>query len=637
MSSKKRTINSSVLSSTKKQKTASVTRACLIQTVKFKDCSGVYEYKRLFQSRSACLYGYLKSINFDKKYPIFSNMLTIPILLSFMNLSDDIIEENLRQAVQNMFFSQGKEFEKVATILEGLYECNRIWNTSMDSKLLNMIKNNIRVETVFFNNQYEDILKYTQFLGESLGVINRPNFIDQTDSYLSVSNKGSRKLEKIDPKVTAECESRQKNDIKSCEQDSKCLLRTTSRKDVKVSECINATTFRSLRDIEGNRSYIQFKSNISNKKNVFMSRFVMEALGGWGAIFDEYDVKGSVVNATSKVLVTFPTYDSPTQPGKVGLVCFGVNSFRTFYSNAYLVKKNNIPIHAGFYSYIDIWYKQGFSKLNYNKNQPIYIIGTSLGGALTNVCAFYLKQMGYTNVTWYAYGAPRVGGEEYSRYMSGEKWGVSSGNYVKFMNVIKNDGEFFTEFDPVTKYPINQMSFISPFGYSSRFVSNPLMRCMGGGYTWNPVLGTYETQPDYEMFLDHKINMYTPVGADCSTHYPDLHSLGAYGFTVLAGSADYDPSDYNPDIITIKQGEDSGKHAYHMYENSIRNLILDPCKSGCNAAAAAVQIGIPVVFGSIAGTVVGSALPQSGALISAQGAIAGASVGSSAGITYRNL
>lgn len=615
-------INSSSVLSTKKQRTANISRGCLINTSTFKDCSMVSEHNRLFQSRSACLYGYLKSIKFDDNYPIFSNMLTVPILLSFTNLSDKSIEQNLRQAVENMFFSQ-QEFETIVTMLEGLYECNKEWNIRMDSTLLNNIKNDIRIEPVFFNNQYDDILKYTQFLGESLGVINRPNFIDQTDSYLSVSNK---KLAKIDPKVTAECESRQKNDIKSCEKDSKCILRTTSRKDVKVSECINATTFRSLRDVGGNRAYIQFKSNISRKKNVFMSRFVMEALGGWGAIFDEYDVKGSLLNATSKVLVTFPTYDNPTQPGKVGLVCFGVNSFRTFYSNAYLVKKNNIPIHAGFYSYIDIWYKQGFSKLSYNKTQPIHIIGTSLGGALTNVCAFYLRQMGYTNVTWYAYGAPRVGGKEYFEYMSAQKWGVSSGNYVKFMNVIKDDGEFFTEFDPVTKYPINQMSFISTFGYSSLFVSNPLMRCMGGGYTWNPVLGTYDTQPDYEMFLDHKINRYTPVGADCSTHYPDLHSLGAYGYTVLAGSVDYNPSDYDPAIITIEAGEKLRKHAYHMYENSIRDLRLDPCKSECNAVAAAVQIGIPVVFGSI----VGSALPQSGA-------VAGASIGSSAGITYRNL
>lgn len=511
-------------------------------------------FNRLLENRSAVLYNFLLSKVFGKKDKIFSIYLTLPIILSFVK-NDKFIENALLQC-QNAF-SQGVGIKNPETerdsqiqLSKALLMCNREWNASL--REYNNIVANIDVRCVWNDNGidpfYTDTVRSLMFLQQIMGVIDKPTFQEGSEFYVNLSTD---KLVAISEKKDKKCSVL---DESQCERDTDCILRLSS---VGKKACINNERYRTTKPGE-KPSYYILDDPYTEKQIVYRSLCITRVVSGFAGIFEQYDIgKDKKTKPNGKYTIVFPPFGGSTWKEKIG-------GIMTFYYNGYISKTRavrsgrapdmDVGIMIGMANAIDAWYESCNQTLqNIPKNAHIYIAGCSLGGALANVAAFRLLQLGYTNIHMYALGAPRIGDENMTRYMSLCNLAPDSANYVRINNIIK-DKQFYTQFDPVTKFPINTWSALAVTGSHLRFVDNARMRCMEGGLTFNPVLDTFVTQPDYDMMPFEKIrrlgfnpNKGTPLGGECEEQFAFVHSIPAYSANNFVGARDYEgsPNDYS--------------------------------------------------------------------------------------------
>src|SRR3990167_2491832 len=117
-------------------------------------CGKVVVENRFFESRSACLYAYMRKIGIDSK-EIFSICMTLPILISFKQTSSS------RQIMLDhfdIFFKNGK-WPKNKTfflnIANKFLDCNIEWNKRMSNSA--NISQYMALDSVFLGN-YENML-----------------------------------------------------------------------------------------------------------------------------------------------------------------------------------------------------------------------------------------------------------------------------------------------------------------------------------------------------------------------------------------------------------------------------------------------------------------------------------------------
>lgn len=193
-----------------------------------------------------------------------------------------------------------------------------------------------------------------------------------------------------------------------------------------------------------------------------------------------------------------------------------------------------------------------------DENSEFFITGTSLGGALANLCAFYLRINGFKNIHFYANGAPRVGNREFREFMESGIFTEDSGNYVRYINTIKDLG-FETEFDPVCKFP-PRVSSSNPFNPFNFISDNPILKVVEWGFICSAEAIGYSSQPDYEMIPYINPTPTPPISADCSKHWDYIHSIGAY----------------SPDIFNAQE-LNTGVIKYEWNYDSLRNINIYPC------------------------------------------------------------
>ena len=326
-----------------------------------------------------------------------------------------------------------------------------------------------------------------------------------------------------------------------------------------------------------------------------------------------------------KYTVTFPPFGGDNQ---LSLVCYG---FHMFYYNGYIQKYTTtsgekVGIHIGFYKYAKSWYINCFKDLGISKTAHIYITGVSLGGGLTNTAAYILLQAGYKNVHFYAFGAPRVGDQSFRNYMNASKFAEDSANYVRFNNVVKTD-RFYSQFDPVCKFPPNEITSWGAAGYSLRYVDNPRLKIMAAGLTFNPVFKTYFNQPDYNFINPgSRLSKQTPIGAECGEYFELVHSMGSYDYNIFLGS--------NVDVGGGK------KPRYEDRYDAILDLNTDPCtkKDSCpNYQGLIAGSGKSLVFGSSTGVTIygaGSTAPTAQISLANGHITGGVAAGLGAGVSY---
>jgi hypothetical protein len=521
---------------------------------------------RLLENRSAVLYNFLLDKIFVKN-KIFTSYMTLPIVLSFVQ--NPVFIENALLQIHNAF-SQGVgiknatiERDSNIQLSNSLLTCNQEWNTKLDKNIYSNIVKTIQVHCVWDANGidpfYTETIRSLMFLHQIMGVIDKPSFQEGSDFYVNLE---SDKLLKISTQKDDKCNSL---DSLRCEEEPDCVLRMSS---TGKSSCINSERYRTTKPGE-KPSYYVLDDPYNEKQLVYRSLCITRVVSGFAGIFQQYDIaKDKKTKANGKYTIVFPPFGGATWKDKIG-------GIMTFYYNGYIsstraVKSGRSPemdvgIMIGMAKAIDTWYESCNAILKtIPKNADIYIVGCSLGGALANVAAFKLLQFGYTNVHMYALGAPRIGDENMARYMNNCGLAPDSANYVRINSIIKGS-TFYTQFDPVTKFPVNTWSSLAITGSHLRFTDNGRMRCMEGGLTFNPVLGTFGSQPDYDMMpfeqmrrLGFNPNKGTPLGGDCEEQFGFVHSIPAYSANNFVGARDYegdgnDYTDYFDRIINLNE------------------------------------------------------------------------------------
>ena len=524
-----------------------------------RQCSEVSQLPRLLESRSACLYEYLvKTLGKDK---VFSTYLTVPIVLSFVE--DGKFCQDFIQAESELFCigiglsatEQRKQAGTIQNIMRKLLDCNREWNRNLRD--YGKIVRTVRAAAVYRNPFYDNTIQTLIFVKEVLGVIGKSNFQEGSEYYIDYE-KGE--IATIDKKRDKKCVSLSEQE---CKRDRDCSVRVTSKGG---KACINSQRYRTIQP-EQKSSYYVLENGYAEQKVIYKPLCLFHIISDNAGIFQQYDKD---LTPTGEYTIVFPPFGGDTQSN--------IKAFWTFYWKGYLKtvptnKGPDVGVQIGLLEYIDAWLDACWNVIDrIPKKAHIYVSGVSLGAALANIAAFRLADMGYKHVHMYAFGGPRVGDEAFRTYMESGILEKDSANYVRFNNVLK-EKTFYTQFDPVCKFPINTWSTWSAVGMHLRYVDNPLMRCMGGGLTFSPVFETYSTQPDYDMlpfdqirrmFL-YDVNKDTPVGANCDNHWPTVHSVGSYETENFIGQRDFDIEE-NRTIV------------YTDFYDRIIDLSVEPCK-----------------------------------------------------------
>lgn len=542
------------------------------------DCKGMIDLFRIFESRSACMWNFLsRRIGTNN---VFSNMLTIPIITSFLNDSDAkrVIETTV-DAMSNGMFND-TETDKQQIFIDNIIKlslklrnCNMAWNRNTPD--INKITYKLNPEVVFLNKKYSELIRNSLFLQEIMGVINKDSFVEGTQYYVVIKN-GKEELADVDPKLDKFC--RQKSNSQ-CSQEPRCVVRTSS---TNKKSCVSVQRHRSIKSGNSSSYYIQEAPN----EIVYKPLCLYYIVSGNAGIFRQYKPTGKrdVLRKTKRVSIVFPPFGDDFKSS--------VSGFMVYYWGGYIQDINakanghsgsgKVGVQIGLWKWINSWYDSCVTRLEQEgqidpDHDHIYVTGVSLGGALANLASFKLLQRGYKYVHMYAMGAPRVGDENFNQWMNNCNLQSDSANYVRFVNVVK-DNKFYTEFDPVAKFPPNQMSFWDYTGYGNlRFVDNPRIRLIGGGMTFNPVFKTFTTQPEYDMLpfaharrlFINNINKLTPIGGDCENNWGFIHSISAYSAMVLNGQNIYDG---------IDSTKPHKQRDYYASFSAIRNLNDAKCK-----------------------------------------------------------
>lgn len=572
---------------------------CKSMTDNFLDCKKVSIHRRLLESRSACLYKYLEVKSGVEN--VFTNFITLPIVCSFIR--DEEKKNKIMDNLYHVMFTghPNQVTREHETVQQGkeLLKCNEYWNKSLEPSVYDKICRDIDIEDINEGDKYNETMKYISLLKGILGVINTSSWIERTDYYVNLDDK----ISKIDKKRDTNCN---KKPLDVCEEEGECIKRLS--KSEGGYKCINSQRFRTL--TRDDAYYIHEDAYLDEK---FLYRPVCTSyiIAGNSGIFREEKIGSTSITFTGNYVITFPPFDGD------GSWKFYATAAHAMFWKAYIVQRHTktgrqVGINDAYYTYIDNWYNACFKdQEELKKDANIYIVGVSLGGALANICAYYLHEKGYENIHFHAYGAPRVGDEEFKKYMDSIDFGADSYNYVKFLNVKDKNGAFYTQFDPVVKFPPNEYCISSYFGYCLRYVDNTRIRIMNSGLTFNPVFETFSTQPDYDMIRTRgPISIMTPLGSICSNFWGYMHSVDAYNPDVFGG------------IIGVP-GEN-----YYDYDSSIRDM------KDCVDEGVSVEDIVPgATRGSIPGTLVGVGVGVGTGSTSAGGA-AGSTAGGMIGSRY---
>lgn len=527
-------------------------------------CQDVYIPYRLLENRAGCIFEYLRKI----KGNVFLTYLVLPVVLSF---TDD---EKFRNEVIHQIpfiFSQGmveaeylsrneskNEVEMNRLLITNLLSCNDSWNKKL--KNYKEIKDKISVEMIPFNPKFYKTCQSVLFLKEIMGVISRDTFQEQTNYFL---NWGELKLNKISVASDRKCKSYA---VDSCIKDKDCTLRINSKGG---KDCINKERFRTMKPGDKNAYYI-LEDNAQEKRILYRPLCIHYIISNNSGIFQHQEMKDGVYTDINEYTIVFPPFGGDFKSSVNGFWAFYWNGY---IQNVYTKEGGYVGIQKGLLQYIDEWFESCRKVLlKIPKNAEIYVVGCSLGGALTNICCFRLLQEGFRHVHMYALGAPRVGDENFKKYMEKSKLEIDSANYVRMNGVVKNN-KFHIQFDPVTRFPENTWSAWSIVGSHLRYVDNPKLRLFEAGLSFNPVFETFTTQPEFDMlpfdqarrlFL-YKPNEGLPIDGNCEEIFPFLHSIGAYSYNNFTGARDFEPL---------------GKRvAYTDFYDRIIDLNVEKCKN----------------------------------------------------------
>jgi len=543
-------------------------------------CNLVSNANRMFESRSACMYHFLTEFLGEKRF--LSEYMTIPILASLSDMpiesykllckniitnifntydnSDGMLKKSAHRmllGIQNNIKTTDKNYgivDEFYNLMFRLLECNNSWNDSMNKNYLSSIKTSLMLSNIVENeSHHRNMLLNIKFYREILGVMNEESYVlrSEWNPVLSDTLPAQYTEDYIEPKWVDECSKRSIDDCGKTLVDKDPLSSCKVRKGRCISSSLYKNPAKDGYEIDS--------------RYIFRPLCLYKIIVGNCGIYRRYDNPDLLTNETmiyhetNKYTIVFPPFDFKGKTASEK-TCEVIASFNVFYQNSYIkdIKFGGITVgvHAGFYSWIESWYKQcNISTLIKNKAAEISIVGVSLGGALANVATFYLLTKAYTNIHMYAYGAPRVGDTRFSEFISNNENIVSdSANFVRFNNVVDMK-TFYTQCDPVCKMPPSQFNYL----YNLSFSDNPRIKIMAGSLLFNDVFNMLGSQPDYNMSAPFStLSKKTKLTNRCAKYWPQVHSVDSYGYDVLTGELKYwnDLDGYEGYLEGIKMTKD---------------------------------------------------------------------------------
>jgi hypothetical protein len=558
-------------------------------------------------------------------YPIYDQVMAISILLSFtdekditdirylsvsyeeiINTKDDISTNVLPE----IFGDERKEddnknfIKKLEKSVDEIIECNKKWNNSIINTLFfEDVKDKLNLRRCHGNKFYNKLKTEISFLEEIMGVIDKSDYVIRQEKYYD-NEKG---LLDIEDNIDEICKNFEEKECR--ENIPQCQFRKGT--------CINKQRHSSARPDMVNIQSYYILNNFYRSYNIQEPLYYLYiplnnyyTVAGYSGIFEKKHIvqlgpyKKAISKEPKQISIVFPPFDSRGEGTYIqniktmwnGIYNFGLGRSMTI--KEFEFNGNNVKVgvlHGLFETIVD-WYKKAFIPLVENGtikyNSEIFITGTSLGGALTNLCAFYLRINGFTNIHYYANGAPRVGNKEFKEFMeTKDLFRKDSGNFVRYINVIKTKDngtkEFLTEFDPVCKFPPEDTaipykaqigsylpSFFNPFQENYRISDNPNLTVVESGLLFNPYIVGYEEQPDFEMALP-SYRKGINLGMNCSNHWDYIHSIPAYTSKIFNGD------DTNKGVM---------KYAWNY--DAVRDLQIYPCMSEEISESRLVNLGI---------------------------------------------
>jgi hypothetical protein len=558
-------------------------------------------------------------------YPIFDQVLAISILLSFLDESikkeADILNIKFSSKSYNEFlikFPDGKNFtEELEENMGNIIKCNKIWNKN-DEENFYQVRNKLNLRLCLENPAYNNLKIELSFLEDIMGVINRSDYVLRGDKYYdeeknkiyNIKKEKDDECDQLPPKLNRPFSKRssmtsimdeylsqreESPEVKmdqyfSCEDNSSCKFRK--------GKCINKERHATARPNKSIPSYYLLKNLYKNFGSgnpnyyLYIPLNYSHTVAGFSGVFERkyIDKNGNALSSNPKqISIVFPPFDMTGEGGVMDIAKIALSGLYNFgFARSMRILDNGIGVLNGLYEVIEDWYTKYFSPLNIPMDSEIFISGTSLGGALTNLCAFHLRIKGFDNIHYYANGAPRVGNSKFKEYMEMDgNFSQDSGNFIRYINIIKTDDQentqFITEFDPVCKFPPKDSAYpykvqvtsvlpqsLNPYyGYDYLISDNPRLTVVESAFLFDPYVIGYGEQSDYEMLgrafsrnLEENINLGR---TKCSNHFDYIHSIPAYSHSV-----------FNGDEVN------KGTIKYEWNYDSIRNLNIYPCISEDN-------------------------------------------------------
>jgi hypothetical protein len=498
---------------------------CLSTIKGLSQCEKVFQYDRLLESRAACMYHLLLNKFKYPKNKIRTDLLTIPVICSFMSTKDGERFIN-PTSIENIFKMIYKQYNKVSSQLKQLmiveyqlYQCNVEWNNKMDKSIVDKIKKNGQI--VNFIDQGEKQLSNTlntiEFYKQISGVIDRANYVVKGNDKKSIyfSKHDENKLSQVDVSLDSICAQLGPD---NCKTNERCMIRKTTVESKnggfeQKMICQNKDRVRRL----DQHTYVY--------EDIFETGFVVYKLlnrypvgvGGNAGIFQQYNIGSKKdLKPNGKFTLTFPPF--APKGGKIMQFIKALNFGRKLNMTFPNEDIPSIGVNTAFYDLINDWFTTKFTPLKIPKSSEIFITGVSLGGGLTTMCAYILAVNGYKNIHFYALGAPRVGNNEFKEFMEKFHFADDSANFVRYNGIIQKE-TFHLQADPLCKFP-------------PKFANNPRVCMFEGGFKFKPVFSCFETQPDLGYTFPW-CNVL-PVPPNCENYWAlYVHSMDAYAPTVM--------------------------------------------------------------------------------------------------------
>lgn len=468
-------------------------------------CEGLTKLRDMLTIRTACMYEYLRKYIPDPEYNITGNMLTIPVLLSFMFADAEETIPLLNKSFNN-YYNGTSQTEKTLykKLMQQLILVNFEWNKQMSQKAYLLLYNGLQTQYIHQNNYFNMFvlsmelvrienwkLRYTQYKED--GSIDRhPDRRRKLEFYANWE-------EGLVKKVTKD-----KQRIRTTEPGLSTSYFSVVLGIINIFKIVGKYKMTGLLDQHAGiyeRFYVAQSYNGSNWQN-----------------FE----KGILI-PTKEIFITFPWFEVSLS---------NIYNTRFTGSTEIDIGGKKFVVWKSLYESVQNWYTNSFSKItnikkfkdNKNPGTPIYISGHSLGGAQANMAALILYLNDYRNVHFYGFGSPRIGGTKLAKLMNNVFANSDSMNVMN-MRYIYSGKQFWVEYDPVTKYP-NRPEYATngrSFGIES-------------GFVFRPVFGTYNNQPSYDFGnITGSSHSLLPISDRCGKHWDNIHTGKSVLFSVLDG------------------------------------------------------------------------------------------------------